>query len=210
MALRKNTDSEAVGLRQVIHRAHVRDRAGLIGQLSDPDPDARRWAARDLVREADVVPALSARLLVERHPAVREALFTALATVGDSGVVHALLPLLRSDDAALRNGAIEVLMGLPTLVAPHIEAQFHDADPDVRLLAVNLLTDLPHERAAHWAEQVLRHDAHVNVVAAAIEVLAEIGAPEHVAALKAAARRFADAPFVAFAVDVAVERIGAA
>ncbi len=210
MALRKNTDSEAVSLRQVVHRAHVRDKAGLIGQLSDPDPDARRWAARDLVHEADVVPALSARLLTEQHPAAREALFTALATVGDRAVVQALLPLLRSDDAALRNGAIEVLTGLPALVAPYIEAQLADADPDVRLLAVNLLTDLPHDKAAHWAEQVLRHDAHVNVVAAAIEVLAEIGAPEQVLTLTAAARRFADAPFIAFAVDVAVERIGAA
>jgi HEAT repeat protein len=203
MALRKNTDVEAVNLRQVVHRAHVRDREGLIGQLSDPDPDARRWAARDLVQEADVVPALSARLL-------REALFTALAAVGDRAVVQALLPLLRSDDAALRNGAIEVLGGLPSMVAPYIEAQLHDADPDVRLLAVNLLTDLPHEKAAHWASQVLHDDVHVNVVAAAIEVLAEIGAPKHVPVLAAAARKFADAPFIAFAVDVAVERVGAA
>lgn len=210
MALRKNTDVEAVNLRQVVHRAHVRDREGLIGQLSDPDPDARRWAARDLVQEADVVPALSARLLTEQHPAVREALFTALAAVGDRAVVQALLPLLRSDDAALRNGAIEVLTGLPSMVAPYIDAQLHDADPDVRLLAVNLLTDLPHEKAAHWASQVLHDDAHVNVVAAAIEVLAEIGAPEHLPVLAAAARKFADAPFIAFAVDVAVERIGAA
>lgn len=210
MALRKKTAMEAPGLHQVVNRANARDRTGLIGQLNDPDPDARRWAVRDLVQEADVAPALSQRLLIEPHPAVREALFTALATVADPAVVQALLPLLRSEDAALRNGAIEVLSGLPALVAPCIEAQLRDADPDVRLLAVNLLTDLPHDGAARWAEQVLLDDPHVNVVAAAIEVLAEIGTPHQLPALQSAVRRFADAPFIAFAVDVAVERIGAA
>ena len=49
-----------------------------------------------------------------------------------------------------------------------------------------------------------------NVVAAAIEVMAETGQPEHIDALRETRRRFADDPFIGFAADVAIERIRAA
>ena len=44
-------------------------------------------------------------------------------------------------------------------------------------------------------------------MAAAIEVMAEIGQPEHVAALRAARQRFAHDAFIGFAADTAIERI---
>jgi HEAT repeat protein len=90
---------------------------------------------------------------------------------------------------------------MPAAVAPRIEALLADADPDVRIFTVNLLGDLPHEQVPQWLLQVLQRDAVVNVVAAAIEVLAEVGQPDHVPALRQAQARFPDDEFVAFAVD---------
>ena len=141
---------------------------------------------------------------------MREALFLALGTMASDEAVSALLPLLRSEDARLRNGAIEVLSGLPRVVGPRISALLLDADVDVRIFTVNLLGELRHEQVTQWLQQVLLADREVNVVAAAIEVMAETGQPEHIDALRETRRRFADDPFIGFAADVAIERIRAA
>ena len=59
-----------------------------------------------------------------------------------------------------------------------------------------------------WLSQVLLHDAAVNVVGAALDVLAEVGTPASLPALRSAAERFADDAYIGFAVDLAIERIG--
>jgi HEAT repeat protein len=206
MGLKKMADAPA--LRLIEGRDHQRDLAGLIAQLGDVDAAVRRWAARDLAADPGAVPSLAARLNDEPDPSVRSALFNSLAQIGGDSVVTSLLPLLRSEDPGLRNGAIEVLSGLPDVVAPHIEALLQDADSDVRIFTVNLLGDLRHARVAHWLAQVLLHDSAVNVVGSALEVLAEVGTPDSLPALRCAARRFGDDAFIAFAIDLATERIG--
>jgi hypothetical protein len=55
---------------------------------------------------------------------------------------------------------------------------------------------------------VLEEESHVNVCAAAVDVLTDVGDEEAVPALLALKRRFADEPFMTFAVDMAVRRIG--
>lgn len=197
-------------LREVIDREHPRDAAGLTAQLRDPDPQRRRWAARDLVAHPECATVLGAHLTGEPDARVREAAFVSLAAIGGAAAVDALLPLLRSEEPSLRNGAIEALSGLPQAVSPRIDALLHDADPDVRLFTVNLLGELPHAQVLAWLQQVLDRETAVNVVGAAIEVLAEVGGPAQVQALRRAAARFSDEPFVAFAADVAAARMEAA
>lgn len=209
MALKKTTDTAT--LRPVEAREYTRDTGGLVAQLADADTTVRRWAARDLAMHPDAALALCARLPEERDTSVRSALFTTIShiAIGERGseVVQALLPLLRSEDPGLRNGVIEVLSGLPDAVAPHIEALLRDTDSDVRIFTVNLLGDLPHPKVPRWLQQVLLQDSAVNVVGAALEVLAEVGTPESLPALRAVAQRFADEAFIGFAVSLAAERI---
>ncbi len=205
MALRRTKPFEP--LREVVEREHTRDLPGLLTQLQEGDAEQRRWAARDLAHHASAAPALGAHLLQEGDASVREALFISLAIIGDAAAADALMPLLRSDDAALRNAAIESLAGMPALVTPRVAALLADEDADVRLFTVNLLGELRHAQVLPWLLQVLRHEPEVNVVAAAIEVLTEIGQPEHVAALRAARERFARDAFIGFAADMAIERI---
>ena len=195
-------------LHPVVERDYDRDLPGLIAQLGDPDTAVRRWAARDLAAQPRAAAVLGERLLDEPDPGVRSAIFNSLARLGGNGVVTAVLPLLRSEDPVLRNGAIEVLSGLPDAVAPHIDALLQDADSDVRIFTVNLLGDLSHASVVAWLERVLKQDAAVNVVGAALEVLAEVGTVDSLPALRDVARRFADDAFIAFAVDFAIERIG--
>jgi HEAT repeat protein len=205
MALRRASAQDS--LREVVDREHPRDAAGLLAQLKSGDAEQRRWAARDLVGLPETAGHLGEHLLRETDASVREAVFTTLAAQASEAAAGALLPLLRSEDAVLRNGAIEALGGMPQAVAPRIAALLHDADPDVRIFTVNLLGELRHPQVPAWLLQVLRHEAQVNVVAAAIEVLAEVGDASHAEAVRGAVQRFANDPFIAFAAELALERI---
>jgi HEAT repeat protein len=208
MGLKKT--SEAVGLRRIEPRDYARDGQGLLEQLRDPDVSIRRWAARDLVDHPTLARSLCDHLAQESDGSVREVMFTTLGQIGGLLVVQGLLPLLRSEDANLRNGAIETLAGMPSDVGPSVDHLLMDGDVDVRIFTVNLLGDLRHPRLSEWLAQVLKDDAHVNVVAAALEVAAEIGGGPLLPAVKTARSRFADDPFIGFAADLAQQRIEAA
>lgn len=205
MGLRKTNSHDA--LREVVEREHQRDLPGLLAQLRSSDVEQRRWAARDLASHPQAAAAMGEQLLRETVPAVRESMLTSLATHASEAAVGALLPLLRSEDAQLRNGAIEALAGMPQAVGPRVAGLLRDADVDVRIFTVNLLGELRHPQVVPWLLQVLAQDPEVNVVAAAVEVLAEAGSPEHAGALHAARARFAGDDFIGFAIDMAVERI---
>jgi HEAT repeat protein len=207
MGLRKTSSHDA--LREVVDREHARDLPGLMAQLRSGDVEQRRWAARDLASHPQAATALGEQLLRETVPGVREALFTSLAGLASDAAAGALLPLLRSEDAQLRNGAIEALAAMPQAVARRIGGLLHDSDVDVRIFTVNLLGELRHAQVVAWLLQVLAHDADVNVVAAAVEVLAEVGSPAHADALQAARARFAGDDFIGFAIDMALERVQA-
>ena len=207
MGLRKTHTPEA--LREVIEREHPRDADGLLAQLQRGDAEQRRWAARDLGAHPHTSAPLGARLLAEPERSVRQALFTSLTAHGSPAAADALLPLLRSEDAELRNSAIEALSGMPAAVGPRIDTLLRDADPDVRIFTVNLLGELRHPQVRAWLLAVLQREAAVNVVAAAIEVLAEVGEPADEPALRAVATRFADDAFIGFAAGMAADRVRA-
>lgn len=206
MALRKTSPTP---LHPVQPRQHPRDLPGLQQQMGDPDPRLRRLAARDLAHYPAAALALGHALSVEADASVREALFTSLAAVAGDGAVQALLPLLRTEDPGLRNGAIEALAAMPLAVAPSIDRLLLDPDDDVRIFAVNLLGELRHPQVPRWLVQVLQQDPHVNVVAAALEVLAEVGSPQELPALQAVRERFGSDAFIDFAAELAISRIEA-
>jgi HEAT repeat protein len=204
MGLRRQTIEP---LREVVARRHPRDLDGLLAQLQSGDADERRWAARDLAAHPQAAQRLAERLLRERDLSVRDACFTSLGSIGTDAAAAALEPLLRSDDAGLRNGAIEALAAMPAPAARRMDHLLRDTDPDVRIFAVNLLGDLVHDHVPAWLDRVLREERAVNVVAAAIEVIAEVGGAANLPALRTAAHRFPDEPFIGFAADMAADRI---
>ncbi len=85
-----------------------------------------------------------------------------------------------------------------------------DTDPDVRIFAVNMLGDLRHPKVPAWLQQVTAaRDARSMWWPRPSRCLAEVGDAGAPAALRAARQRFADDAFIAFAVDLTVERIEA-
>jgi HEAT repeat protein len=181
----------------------------LLARLHAAEPSQRRAAARGLAAYPPAAAELCARLGVEPAASVRSVILTSLIGMQSDAVVCGLLPCLRSEDAALRNGVIEALQRMPDALVPHIRPLLEDEDSDVRIFAVNVLGALAHPQAPRWLEAVLRCDPHVNVCAAAVEGLAELGDAASVPALAGLAARFPGEQFIAFAVQAALARIGA-
>lgn len=151
--------------------------------------------------------ALCAALSSEADDALRDAIAVSLARVGGRSVVSGLAPLLRSDDPAIRNIAVEILKELPHDVAPFMDTLLDDPDPDVRILLVNVLGSLCHAKVEAWLIGVVDRDENANVVAAAIEALDEIGGAAAHGALARAADRFSHEPFIVFCAENALLHI---
>jgi HEAT repeat protein len=188
-------------------RQRPRDCASLILALDDPNPAARRWAARDLAEFSEATGALIAHLKQETDLSVREVILTTLVRAVDFAAVLGLVECLRSEDVALRNEAIEALKQMPDEVAPVMRGMLEDADSDVRILAVNVLESLRHPQVESWLIEVIEHDPHVNVCATAVDLLGEVGSPAARQALLSLKARFASEPYVQFAADLALRRI---
>ncbi|MGV7030687.1 HEAT repeat domain-containing protein [Methylobacterium symbioticum] len=168
---------------------------------------ARREAARRLASDPGAVDALAAQLAREADNSVREAILAAIGRIGTPAAAHHLLGLLGSEDVWLRNAAIETLQVMDAAVLGALEDGLDDPDSDRRIFAVNVLASLHHPEAAALALRALARDPHVNVCAAALDVLAEIGTPEMIPEIEAVAARFPDEPFLRFAASAAKRRI---
>jgi len=178
-------------------------------QLNDGSPDGRRHAARLLAQYRHAGPSLAARLEVEADRNVREALFTGLVHIGGHRTARLVTQFLRAEDAGLRSGAMEALKRMAAAAAPAIDPLLHDPDPDIRLLAIEVTRVWPRLLAGPRLQDVIAHDDHVNVCAAAVDVATENGTGALLPALAAARQKFATEPFLVFAVDIARARITA-
>ena len=182
----------------------------LLDRLRTAEPASeRRAAALELGYQPAAAADLAAALPTETSPLVCEAIFTALVGIGGEPVAAALAGLLRSEDVALRNGAIEALQQIGPAVTTHVERLLVSPDADTRIFAVAVLEAAPHDRARERLRLVLETDPEVNVGLAAVELLAQLGRPEDEAALLGFRARFPDESFVAFAVATALRQIGA-
>lgn len=179
----------------------------LAAALAHADPEIRRSAARALADMPGGLDALAGALGGELDPRVREAITMGLLRIGSDAAVAALIRQLRSDDAALRSLVVETLQEMPVAAAPHLPDLLADPDPDVRILAAEIARSMPAEDAASLLADALAGEQHPNVAAGIVEVLIEIGTSDAVDALRIARRRFADEPFLPFAVDIALERL---
>ncbi len=175
--------------------------------LDAADPADRRRAAHQLASRPGIAATLCARLAREDDLSVREAILTALVRGGAPEAAAGLLPFLESEDAGLRNAAIETLQQMPPdHVMPHVEALLAHEDSDVRIFTVQLVGKLPHPERMARLTAVLEREPHVNVCLAAVEGVVEAGRPDALPALDRLKERFPDDPVVAFSVDAAHRR----
>jgi len=183
------------------------DRNKLCADLDDVNDDIRRAAVR-LATRMGAAEILARRLEYESDAGLRETILTSLVRIGGVKAARPLLKTLRSEDAQLRNAVIETLQSMGEAVTEEIETLLDDENPDLRIYGVYIIQAMRSPRVPDIALRVAATDSHVNVCAAAVDVLAEVGRREMAEELRAVANRFPDQPFLGFAVRAAIKRIG--
>jgi len=206
MALVKSTQPTLENIREGMSRP---SRSVLFMQLGSTDANLRRVAAMELGGDIEAVAELLAQLADEEDHAVRQAIVSSLAAIGGPAVVEGVLGYLRSDDAGLRNDVIDLLKDQPDAIAPHMPRLLADPDPDVRIFAVNILESLKHPKVVDWLIAVIETDRHINVCATAVDLIGEVGDARARVPLARLEERFADEPFITFAVASALDKIAA-
>lgn len=175
--------------------------------LRDANAAVRRAAAQALASVPDAVPGLLAALDAETDLAARSAILGTLAAIGSEEAVAGLADCMRSEDAGLRNAAIDVLRGLPAQVAPVLAHLIVDPDRDVRVLAVGILEALRHPQVEEWLLHLIEADSDMNVCGAALDVLADIATPVAAGPVERLLARFEDEPYIWFAGRFVLSRI---
>jgi HEAT repeat protein len=170
--------------------------------------DEERWAAARAAAELpSAVAALGDALAREKSPAVREALFSALASIATPESVDTVLPFLRSDDALIRTEALDALLAMKEVAWPFVPALLTDRDASIRTQACVLVRDMPRQVAASLCCDLLDSEPEPNVCAAAVEALAEIGESSALPALMRCADRFRGTAFLEFSIRIAIDRV---
>ena len=174
--------------------------------LASASPD-ERWAAARAACDPDAIPSLGEALAHERDARVREAIFTALARIGTRESANVVLPYLRLDDANTRTGAMDALRAMSHACQPYLQGLLADPDPDVRLLACDLVRDAGGADGQRWLCALIDAEPQANVCAAAVEALGEIADATAAPSLSRCAERFPGDPFLGFAIKVVVDRL---
>jgi HEAT repeat protein len=181
------------------------DSKDLCQRLESNDPDVLRDAAFEAGESGslETVPFL-AKLLCSNNLGVQEAADRALRRIGGTEVVAAVKPLLRSDDAPARNAAMDILRAVGAQDFPSLLELLHDADPDIRIFASDILGSARNRLAVSPLCEALLKDPEVNVRYQAAVSLGELAFHEAAGCL---GKALGDEEWVQFAVIEALAKI---
>ena len=117
--------------------------------------------------------------------------------------------MLKSDNAYLRNTAIKFLQEYGKEAKPFIEKLLNNSDKDMRIFAINILGDVNYEDSLDLLRYIIMKEKDINVLMTAVDYLGEIGEERDIALLEALKEEFKDEEYVAFGINLAIERIRA-
>jgi HEAT repeat protein len=167
----------------------------------------------ELVREAaynagesrceESVPLL-AGLLRSKNIGIQEAAEVALRKLGGASTVRSVLPLLRSDEAPVRNVAMDILRSVGDQDFESLVTILRDDDADIRIFAADILGSTRNVLAVAPLCDALLKDPEVNVRYQAAVSLGDLAFHEGARCLN---RALEDEEWVQFAVIEALAKI---
>ena len=151
----------------------------LINDLKSDDESVRSFAVDDLrqINSEDAVQPLVDLLLSERSVIIRESIFKTFSQIKGKKTIDALIFLLRSDEAFIRNQAITVLNEKGEESLESLRALLKDPDKDVRKLALDALFSFEHPESAKIIVEAFTDQA-INVRITAVEYIGRLEAKE--------------------------------
>ena len=177
----------------------------ILDGLKDNDPAILREAAFSAgdTHLEDAVPLL-VRLLNSENLGVQEAAEYALRRIRGPEVVNELLPLLRSDEAPIRNISMDILREIGKDCIEPLKDLLLDNDPDLRIFAADILGSTASIEAMTALGNTLLRDPEVNVRYQAAMSLGSLGFPEAANVLNQALN---DEEWVQFSIIEALTKI---
>jgi len=152
----------------------------------------------------EAVPML-AELLQTNHLGIQEAADSSLRKIGGRETVQAVLPLLRFDDAPVRNLSMDILREVGNQDLTALITLIHDEDADIRIFVSDILGSTDNVLAIEPLCDALLKDPEVNVRYQAAVSLGELGMSEAAPCLNKA---IADEEWVQYSVIEALTKIG--
>ncbi|CCH47976.1 HEAT repeat domain-containing protein [Pseudodesulfovibrio piezophilus] len=146
-----------------------------------------------------------AELLQTNHLGIQEAADSSLRKIGGKETVRAVLPLLRSDEAPVRNLSMDILREVGCQDLPSLIELVHDEDTDIRIFATDILGSTDNLLAVEPLCMALLKDPEVNVRYQAAVSLGELGKAEAAPCLNKAIE---DEEWVQYSVVEALTKIG--
>ncbi len=177
--------------------------ADLDGDNETLTREAAFLAGRDKMVEA--VPRL-VKLIESGNLGIQEAAEYALREIRGAEAVKALAPLLGSDEAPVRNTAMDILRQVGVDDMPTLEKMLHNEDADLRIFMADILGSTGSALAVQPLCDALLKDSEVNVRYQAAMSLGNLGLPEAVPALNQAMQ---DEEWVQFAVIESLTKLRA-
>ncbi|MDR2488478.1 MAG: HEAT repeat domain-containing protein [Desulfovibrio sp.] len=177
----------------------------ILSLLATKDPESIRKGAQlaEVNCLTEAVPDL-VRHILSPNVGVQEAVARALRKMGGAEAVQMLIPMLRSDNAPVRNMAIDLLRTLGGKDVESICLLLYDDDADIRIFAADILGSTGTVLAVPPLCRALLHDPEVNVRYQAAVSLGDLAFPEAVASLSQALE---DEEWVQFSVVDALIKI---
>ena len=120
-----------------------------------------------------------------------------------------MFKMIKSDNAYLRNKAIQFLQDYGVEAKPFFEKLMNSEDRDVRIFAINILGDVSFEDSVDMLRYFILKEKDINAMMTAVDYLGEIGSEEDIPLLEAIKKDYENEPYVTFGIDMAIERIKA-
>lgn len=152
----------------------------------------------------EAVPKL-VELLTTNHLGIQEAVDSSLRKIGGKETVQAVIPLLRSDDAPVRNLAMDILREVGNQDMSSLIGLMQDEDADIRIFISDILGSTGNILSIEPLGEALLKDPEVNVRYQAAVSLGELRMPEAATYLNKALN---DEEWVQYSVIEALTKIG--
>lgn len=190
-----------------IEQTQHMDPQSIIEGLQSAEGDIIRSAAF-AAADADLVEAvdLLCKQVSSSNIGVQEAVEYALRKLRGKKTVRGMIPLLRSEDAPIRNIAMDILREIGSDDMESLQALMRDNDADIRIFISDILGFTASRLAVPLLSEALLKDPEVNVRYQAAVSLGNLAFPEAVDALGQAMH---DEEWVQFSVVEALTKIRA-
>lgn len=118
-----------------------------------------------------------------------------------------LTKMLQGQNVYLRNMVIKYLRENGEYAISYLKELMENADKDTRIFAINIVGDVKFEESVAMLRYFIAQEGDINAMMTAVDYMGEIGTVEDVALLEVVKKEHGGNAYVAFGVDMAIERI---